>query len=360
MQLHDFAHQILFGTTLEDKLVTADLRELEKVSPRRDPIAIPRFPGRPVKLARTSPLTRLEKPAFPSVHRLHQPAERGIVLHFFANHELLAMELMALMLLRFPAAPPAFRRGIGLIIQEEQNHLRLYIERMKELGVELGDIPVNDYFWNCLRNMHSPLDFTVQMSLTFEQANLDYSLFFMNAIARSGDTITAGILERVFREEIGHVKHGLTWFNRWRNSTESDWDAYLRLLPAPLNPRRAKGSEFCATARRMAGFSESFIQALQAHAGSKGRPPTLWLYNPYCESQIAREDRGFRRNWPPKSSRGILNTFPCSSPGIRIKCYSPNRHARSGSILCRRPEYRCRSLSKLIPVISPRRRPPPN
>ena len=60
----------------------------------------------------------------------------------------------------------------------------------------------------------------------------------MNAVQKTGDHATAAILERVFQEEIGHVKHGVTWFNRWREnaSSETDWEAYTRLLPFPLTP----------------------------------------------------------------------------------------------------------------------------
>ena len=291
MKLEEFANLILFGTRLADKLISVELESPneadEAPGATPSPIEIPTFPGRAPRLAKPG------KAIFPSIYKLHDPIERAKVLHFFANHELLALELMALALLRFPKAPPSFRRGIGRIMQEEQSHLRLYISRMAELGIEFGDLPVNDYFWNCMKGMRSPLDFTVQMSLTFEQANLDFSLFFMNAIQKTGDTATTAILERVFREEIGHVKHGLIWFNRWRSLPESEWDAYVKLLPLPLTPQRAKGFEFCADARRQAGFTENFIRELHIYSGSKGRPPVVWLYNPHCDSEIARGRPGF-------------------------------------------------------------------
>jgi uncharacterized ferritin-like protein (DUF455 family) len=304
MRLEDFARQILFGTTLEDKLMPID--SIESSQEAVSPIEIPSFPGRPAHLAKPG------KAHFPSIHQLHKASERGKVLHFFANHELLAMELMALVLLRFPDAPSSFRNGIVGIIQEEQSHLRLYLSRMKELGVEFGDIPVNDYFWNVMKGMKSPLDFTVQMSMTFEQANLDFSLFFMNAVAQTGDEATAKILERVFLEEIGHVKHGLKWFNRWRDSSnhESEWDAYLRLLPFPLNPQRAKGFEFSEESRREAGFSENFIRELKVYSGSKGRPPVLWYYNPHCDSEIARGKPGFTPSGGARSISQDLETVP--------------------------------------------------
>ncbi|MBC7692902.1 MAG: DUF455 family protein [Methylotenera sp.] len=295
-EVSEFAKEILYGRTLQQKLI-APASVFSDFNPG-SPIEVPRFPGRPPTLGmeRESVAPRKD---FPKAHELHSDTRRGEVLHFFANHELLAMEIMALVLLRFPEAPPAFRRGIVKTIQEEQSHLSLYIERMQELGVQFGTLSVNDYFWNCMKDMRSPLDFVTQMSLSFEQANLDFSLQYRDAVAQAGDLKTAEILDRVYREEIGHVKHGLIWFNRWRqeasgqergkeNFEENEWQAYLRLLPSPMTPRRAKGADFSADARRQAGFSEIYIQELEICSGSKGRPPVLWSYNPLCDAEIVR------------------------------------------------------------------------
>lgn len=311
MKLNEYAQTILYGRSFEEKLISADLienftaTELNKngilfstlFSPLFSPLKdAPLFPGRPPELVKAG------KASFPALSRLHEPQVRGEVLHFFANHELLAIELMALTILKFPAAPPAFLAGIVSTIREEQDHLRLYVSRMNELGVRFGDLPVSDYFWKCLRQMQSPMDFIVQMSMTFEQANLDFALFYMKAVERVGDTKTALILEKVYREEIGHVKNGVLWFNRLRerSATESDWDAYIRLLPPPLNPSRAKGLVFCAEARRQAGLSETYIRELEVYSGSKGRPSILWLFNPSCDSEIARGKPGYT---PPGGSQ---------------------------------------------------------
>ncbi len=307
MQLEELAHAVLFGSRWEDKLITA---EKLQDSPKRAVLQhAPSFPGRPAHLS------RLGRAEFPSDAKLAEASHRGRLLHFFANHELLAMELMALMLLKFPDAAKPFRAGIAETIREEQNHLRLYVERMNELGVGFGELPVNEYFWKAMKDMTSPLQFVVQMSLTFEQANLDFSLYFQKAVAKAGDEKTAAILERVYREEIGHVKHGLIWFNRWRSEAapprgEDDWDAYLRLLGPPMTARRAKGPVYSAEARRLAGFSERYIHELEVFTGSKGRPPVYWFFNPLCEAEIARGKPGFT---PPDSLKDIeqdLSTVP--------------------------------------------------
>ena len=63
---------------------------------------------------------------------------------------------MALALLKFPDAPEKFRRGLYGILREEQEHLRLYIERMRGIGVEFGEIPVSDFFWRCISPVGTP------------------------------------------------------------------------------------------------------------------------------------------------------------------------------------------------------------
>jgi len=287
MELSDFARKILYGERLEDKLQSPPSFEDDtRSSPLTQP---PLFPGRPPELA------RIGKAIFPKEDKLKDPKVRAQVLHFFANHELLALELMALMLLKFPDAPAAFRAGIARTMQEEQNHMRLYLKAMRELGMEFGEQPLSAYFWNALKTMRDPMEFIVQMSLTFEQANLDYALYFRDRVAAQNDAETARVLDQVYREEIGHVRHGLTWFNRWRPNPEheSDWQAYLRLLPPPMTPRRARGLGFAAQARREAGLSETFIREMEVHSGSRGRPPVVWLYNASCEAEIARGKPGF-------------------------------------------------------------------
>lgn len=302
--LPGFARAVLFGTTLEEKLAhPPDLEDpaLGTPHPRLEEGEVPAFPGRPPRLS------RIGRSAFPSVRELSNPRRRGEVLHFFANHELLALELMALALLRFPEAPESFRRGLLRTLLEEQSHLRLYLSRMQELGIGFGELPLSDYFWKSLSGMRSPLDFVVQMSLTLEQANLDYSLFYRNEMEAVGDHSTAAILERVFREEIGHVRHGVAWFNRWRQGhdphrPESDWEAYRRLLPPPMTPQRAKGlglrpslapdsrglfQDRARDARLEAGLSPLFVSELERHSGSRGRPPVLWWFDPLCEARNA-------------------------------------------------------------------------
>jgi uncharacterized ferritin-like protein (DUF455 family) len=283
MELRDFAERILFGTTLEEKLQDPGTVTDDHPGPA---IAAPEAPGRPRELA-FKPLGT-GKADFPGLHQLENPHERGRLLHFFGNHELLATELMALVLLRFPDAPPAFRRGVLQTLRDEQEHTRLYVRRMHDCGVTFGELPVSGFFWRAVSTMENPIDYVARLSLTFEQANLDFSRHFAGSFRSLGDNASAELLDRIYHDEIGHVAYGLKWFRRWKNPSDSDWAAFCRQLKFPLSPQRAKGPRVNTEGRRAAGLDPEFIAELEVFSQSKGRTPNVYLFNPFAEGFIAR------------------------------------------------------------------------
>ena len=296
MELRELAEQVLFASSLEEKLRSPAFVTDERPGPA---IASPDMPGRPADL-RFKPQSA-GKAEFPGTRRLEVPEERGRLLHFFANHELLATELMALVLLRFPEAPPAFRQGVLRTLRDEQEHTRLYLARMAECGIAFGELPVSGYFWRSLAPMSCPMDFVAGLSLTFEQANLDFAGHFARGFAEVGDTATAALLEQIHRDEIAHVAHGLKWFRRWKDPGEDDWDAFCRVLKFPLSPQRAKGSVFDVASRRTAGLDPAFIARLDVYSASKGRTPRVSVFNPFTEGFI-----GHGRTFMPVAAQAML------------------------------------------------------
>ena len=125
MNITEFAEQIVFGTTLEEKLqrpgkLTNDSNRDSKRLSANSIASI--TPGRPYGLEMAKGLGGAQPP---SDDQLENEKSRGQLLHFLANHELLATELMALVLLKFPDAPLAFRRGVLVTLQEEQAHTQM-------------------------------------------------------------------------------------------------------------------------------------------------------------------------------------------------------------------------------------------
>lgn len=286
MTLREFAERVLFSNSLQDKLAPPDGELMDER--RGDALAEPAAPGRPTELC-FSPTG--QRGPEPKSLRMDTEKDRGVLMHFFANHELLATELMALALLKFPEAPPAFRKGLLKTLRDEQDHTRLYMERMAACGVQFGEYPVNGFFWRCISGMATPLDYVSRLSLTFEQANLDFSCHYAQVFGQAGDAETAALLERIYKDEIVHVGYGLKWFRRWKGEGQDDWQAFCQALPFPLSPARAKGAGlFNAEGRRRAGLDPEFIAKLELFSFSLGRTPWVHLFNPGAEACAAKSN----------------------------------------------------------------------
>ncbi len=277
MEFTAFAEQVLVGGSLADKLRMPS--ELTDDTPTWRG-SIPREPGRPPELALCTagvPKMSLQVP--------EDAAQRGALLHAFANHELLAIELLAEALLRFGDAPPAFRRGLMQTLREEQTHLRLYLERMRTLGVEFGSRPLSGFFWRAMSGLQTPGAFVAHLSLTFEQANLDFAEHYRRGFAQMGDHHSANVLQTVLDDEIGHVAFGLRWFERWKDPEDSLFDAHGKALVAPLQIVRAKGAGFETEPRRQAGFCDAYIERLRTRGGSKGSAARVLWFNGAAEHE---------------------------------------------------------------------------
>ncbi len=290
MDLKEFAELILLSPHMSDKLFlpTEDLT----LAGVKKEIKLPEKPSRSSSLA-FLPRSDHSRVSFPSVEKIAQVSQRGLALHFFANHELLALELMAFAILRFGDAPPPFLLGLAKIMKEEQEHLKSYLGRMEDFGVQFGDFPTNDFFWNYGIKAQSPLEFVSLISLTFEQANLDFALYYKNVFKNIDDQKTSDILEKVYQDEIGHVKHGLHWFQKWKDADKDDFEVYRQSLPAPLVPSRGKGPIFNREGRLRAGLSEKFIDRMLQENTSKSRPQNLYVCDLFVEPAIGAYKRPF-------------------------------------------------------------------
>lgn len=293
MELREFAERVLRGATLGDKLV--DPGELTDRTPGR--AAALERPARPPELAFTGGHRR---EGVPGRAALEDERVRGELLHRFANHELLALEIMASTLLRFPDAPAAFRLGLARTMVEEQRHLAGYLARMAALGVAPGAVPVNDFFWRACADLADPYDYVLRVPLTVEQANLDFTRAWRERFAEVGDAPTVALLDEVYRDEIGHVRAGLGLFRQWKDPALSDWEAFERGLVMPLSPARARGQVVDREGRLAAGFDDAWIERIELYSRSRGRPPRVYAFNPGCEEDIAA-----RGGAPSRAARAL-------------------------------------------------------
>jgi len=260
MNVKDYAREILEGESLNSKLLVIPKLDDGFQKDNIKVYSCPLKPGRAEKISFSSKQMR-----FPKVSSFSDAEKRAMALHFFANHELLAIEMMAAFILIYPDNEETLKlkKGVLSSLKDEQKHLKLYIERMRELsGVEFGDFPLSDFFWRQMKFLKDPAQFLSFMSMTIESANLDFALFYKRIFENYEDFKTSKILEVVLKDEIKHVGLGYSWLNRWRGDKET-WDYYNSLLPDKLTPARAKGIIFNEDARRQAGIEECFISKLK-------------------------------------------------------------------------------------------------
>lgn len=257
MELREWAESILSADTLEGKLFEPELLTDERPGS-------PLVWKEPVRPAGMDFTRHSKEEKLPPFHEHGDPDKRAICLHRFAGHELLAVEIMAFTLLAFPEASKNFRKGLAHTLKEEQEHVRLYMARMRGLGIQFGDLPLYRHFWAHTPFILSPLHYVSMMSLTFEMANLDFAPMYGKSFLRHGDQESAELMATIARDEIAHVRFGWQWLKKMKNQTDSEWDTWeATLSPTLLTPRRARGFIMNEDSRVQAGISDEWINKLK-------------------------------------------------------------------------------------------------
>ncbi len=255
MELREWAIRILSADTLEEKLLCPEILTDE-------------FPGEPlifnepVRPPGMSFNKRTKEQKLPHFQNHGKEENRAVCLHRFAGHELLAVEIMAHALIAFPNAPKAFRKGVAHTLKEEQGHVKLYIQRMEQLGVRFGDLPLFKHFWNHVPYLTTPLRYLSVMSLTFEMANLDFAPLYGRSFAAFGDELSAALMAQILKDEINHVSFGFSWLNKFKGDNPA-WNSWVDNLSPKIAPKRAKGFVLIEENRRKAGIPDDWIEKLK-------------------------------------------------------------------------------------------------
>lgn len=254
MKIDDYARHILYSTKIEDKLLSPQVVTSFESEFKWD---VPLLPEREKKIKFSENLNM----KFPKKGSLHLKEKRGQAIHFFANHELLATEMMAAALLKLTdnsEESMKIKKGILSTIADEQKHFSIYNHKMNKLGVEFGDFPLNDFFWSKLASIETMASYMAVMAMTFEAANLDFALMYRDIFEQVDDSESAKIMQIVLDDEISHVALGRHWLDMWKGD-KSMWQYYCSLLPENLSPARSKGIVVNQEARLKAGLDQEFV-----------------------------------------------------------------------------------------------------
>lgn len=169
-------------------------------------------PPRPARPARPPLLPPRD---MPKRRNFGSPAGRVALLHALAHIELNAIDLAWDLVARFGDAgmPRAFFDDWVDVAAEEAEHFSLLSARLAALCSAYGALPAHDGLWEAAAaTAHDAVARLAIVPLVLEARGLDVTPEMILRLERAGDTASAAILDRIYRDEIGHVAAGCRWF----------------------------------------------------------------------------------------------------------------------------------------------------
>ena len=218
--------------------------------------------------------TRPEQPLLlpprdmPKRRNFGSAAGRIALLHALAHIELNAIDLAWDLVARFAGAglPHVFFDDWVEVAADEAEHYQLLSERLAALGSAYGALPAHDGLWEAAAATSH--DFVARLAivpLVLEARGLDVTPEMRLRLDRAGDAARAAMLDRIYRDEIGHVAAGVHWFEWLCREHGEDpvavFHAKVReYFTGALKP------PFNRWARDRAGFSASYYEPLACAA----------------------------------------------------------------------------------------------
>jgi uncharacterized ferritin-like protein (DUF455 family) len=198
---------------------------------------------------------------------------RVALLHALAHIELNAIDLAWDIIARFAGTPlpRAFYDDWVVVAAEEAEHFALLASRLGALGTSYGDLPAHDGLWEAAAaTAHDLLARLAVVPLVLEARGLDVTPEMIRRLERAGDDATAALLDRIYRDEIGHVAVGMRWFHwlcseRGCDPVVAFRDRVRRHFTGALKP------PFNRAARDAAGFPPDFYEPLAREANAAPR-----------------------------------------------------------------------------------------
>merc|ERR1712129_167610 len=99
------------------------------------------------------------------------------------------------------------------IAAEEALHFNLWAHRLKELGSFYGALPGHDGLWDSAQSTHDDLLSRLAIvHMVLEGRGLDITPSSLKKLSKADDAESVRLLKVIYRDEITHVKAGMTWF----------------------------------------------------------------------------------------------------------------------------------------------------
>lgn len=188
---------------------------------------------------------------------------RIALLHSIAHIEFYAIHLAWDIVYRFRDQPEVFYRDWLKVAAEEALHFSLLRQRLRDFEVDYGDFPAHKGLWEIAELTTD--DLLARLALvprTMEARGLDVTPGMIQKFQQINDTESVIILERILRDEIGHVAIGSRWFKLLCDAKGLDSEeTYIGYVKRLFNGkiRRPINRDL----RKQAGFTDTEIARLQ-------------------------------------------------------------------------------------------------
>jgi uncharacterized ferritin-like protein (DUF455 family) len=188
---------------------------------------------------------------------------RIALYHALAHIEFVAIDLALDMAGRFGAEMgPEFVSDFLGIAAEEAMHFALLDRHLRTLGCAYGELPAHDGLWDAAHGTRQDVAARLAIvPMVLEARGLDVTPATISRLRNAGDERGARILERIFKDEIRHVRAGTTHFKQVCKTRglvpEREWKTLVN--------RHFRGSvkpPFNDSARQSAGLSREFYTGL--------------------------------------------------------------------------------------------------
>jgi uncharacterized ferritin-like protein (DUF455 family) len=219
--------------------------------------AMPLRPARPAR-----PLL-LAPNAMPKRGKAQSPRGRIALLHALAHIEFVAIDLALDMAGRFGGQmPPEFTGDWLAVAADEAMHFALLARRLAGLGAVYGDLPAHDGLWEAAESTRHDLAARLAIvPMVLEARGLDVTPPMIERMRIAGDETSARILERIFSDEIRHVRCGTAWFQRVCEMAGSEPTAHWHGL-VETHFRGVLKPPFNDSARQAAGLPRDFYAGI--------------------------------------------------------------------------------------------------
>lgn len=221
-----------------------------------------------------SPILAIEDPGRPAQPLLVDPRKlkrrsvasesgRVIMLHAFAHIEFNAINIALDAVYRFRDMPQQYIADWLQVASEEACHFQLLDRALVERNSYYGAYPAHRGLWDMVcRTRHDALHRMALVPRVMEARGLDVTPAMIDKFQQVGDTAAVAILERIYRDEIGHVRIGNFWYQTLCEREGRDPAATFRRLLGEYMDSPLRGP-FNWPARIQAGFAEQELKALE-------------------------------------------------------------------------------------------------